>query len=85
MFMRKKKIDSEVELSPDVVSSTSNTSNEDIIINTSMGVDIGELDLTDTGREDLNVIVRKLNEVIRKVNKCQQDTQKLFQSTKGVA
>ena len=69
--MRKKKIDSEVELSPDVVSSTSNTSNEDIIINTSMGVDIGELDLTDTGREDLNVIVRKLNEVIRKVNKCQ--------------
>ncbi len=71
MFMRKKKIDSEVELSPDVVSSTSNTSNEDIIINTSMGVDIGELDLTDTGREDLNVIVRKLNEVIRKVNKCQ--------------
>lgn len=70
--MKKKKIDSEeVELNPDVIPDTSSTSTQNIEIIASVGNDIIELSLADTGREDLNIIVNKLNEVIRKVNKCQ--------------
>lgn len=70
--MKKKKIDSEeVELNPDVIPDTSSTSIQNIEIIASVGNDINELSLADTGREDLNIIVNKLNEVIRKVNKCQ--------------
>lgn len=70
--MKKKKIDSEeVELNPDVIPDTSSTLVQNIEIIASVGNDIIELSLADTGREDLNIIVNKLNEVIRKVNKCQ--------------